>query len=304
MGLPGTDRPLVAVVGPTASGKSVWAQAIAEMFGGEIIGADSRQVYRGMAVGTAQPSAAQRARVPHHLVGQAGPAERYHLVRFLAEARAALGEIRARGRLPVLAGGSGQYVWALLEGWSVPEVEPDLDLRARLEARAASDGAAALHAELAAVDPRAAERIAAANVRRVVRALEVHAATGRPISDWHEARDPIEALVIAPAVAPAELDERIAARVEGMFAEGFVDEVRALLEGGLAPEAAALESVGYREVCRHLAGEFTAVEVVEAVQQSTRQLARRQLRWFRPDDLRIHWLERVEQALALVTVAV
>ena len=297
------DEPLVAVVGPTASGKSAWALAIAEAFGGEVVGADSRQVYAGMTIGTVQPSDAARARVRHHLIGHADPADRYNLVRFLAEARAAIEEIRSRGRLPVLVGGSGQYVWALLEGWSVPEVEPDLELRARLEGRASSEGAATLHADLESVDGRAAERIAATNVRRVIRALEVHAVTGRPISDWHEARDPMKALVVAPEVGLEQLDARIGARAKGMFEAGFVEEVRALLAGGVAPEVAAMESVGYREVCRHLAGELSEEETVEVVTQSTRQLARRQLRWFRPNDARIQWVAQVQQALALAAVA-
>lgn len=297
------DPPLVAVVGPTASGKSEWALAIAQTFNGEVIGADSRQVYRGMAIGTAQLGPVQRRRVPHHLVGHADPSERYNLVRFLAEARAAIAEIRSQRRLPVLAGGTGQYVWALLEGWSVPEIEPDLELRSHMEARSVREGAGQLHADLAAIDPQAAQRIAPANVRRVIRALEVFALTGKPISSWHESRDSLEALVVAPALERAQLDARIEKRVDSMFARGLIDEVRALLTGGLDSQASALESVGYPEVCRHLAGEITRVEAVTAVKQATRKLARRQQRWFRRSDERIHWLGHVEQALALVAVA-
>ena len=294
--------PLVAVVGPTASGKSEWALAIAQMFNGEVIGADSRQVYRGMAIGTAQLEPARREGVPHHLVGHVDPSERYNLVRFLVEARTAIAEVRSRQCLPVLAGGTGQYVWALLEGWSVPEIEPDLELRTRMEARSVSEGAARLHADLAAIDPQAAQRITPTNVRRVIRALEVYALTGQPISDWHESRDPIEALIVAPALARDEMDARIEKRVDSMFARGFVDEVRALLAGGLDSKVSALESVGYPEVCRHLAGGFNCVEAITAVKHATRKLARRQQRWFRRHDERIHWLGQVEQALALVAV--
>ena len=295
--------PLVAVVGPTASGKSEWALAIAQTFNGEVIGADSRQVYRGMAIGTAQLGPARRGRVPHHLVGHTDPSERYNLVRFLAEARAAIAEIRSRQCLPILAGGTGQYVWALLEGWSVPEIEPNLELRSYMEARSIREGAGQLHADLIAIDPQAAQRIAPTNVRRVIRALEVHALTGKPISSWHESRDPLEALVVAPALEREDLGARIERRVDSMFARGFVDEVRALLKGGLDSKVSALESVGYPEVCRHLAGEITRVEMITAVKQATRKLARRQQRWFRRRDDRIHWLDHVEQALALVAVA-
>ena len=296
------DPPLVAVVGPTASGKSEWALAIARAFNGEVIGADSRQVYRGMAIGTAQLEPVRCESVPHYLVGHVDPSERYNLVRFLAEARTAIAEVRSRRCLPVLAGGTGQYVWALLEGWSVPEVEPDLELRTRMEARSMREGAARLHADLAMIDPQAAQRITPTNVRRVIRALEVHALTGKPISDWHESRDPIEALIVAPALERDELDARIEKRVDSMFARGFVDEVRALLVGGLDSKVSALEGVGYPEVCRHLAGELNCVEAIAAVKQATRKLARRQQRWFRRHDERIHWLGQVEQALALVTV--
>ena len=227
------DPPLVAVVGPTASGKSAWALAIAQTFDGEVVGADSRQVYRGMTVGTAQLGPTQRGGVSHHLVGHIDPSERYNLVRFLTEARSAIAEIRSRQRLPVLAGGTGQYMWALLEGWSVPEVEPDLELRSHMEARSAKEGVEQLHADLAAIDPRAAEGIAPTNVRRVIRALEVYAITGKPISDWHESRDPIEALIVAPVLEREELDDRIERRVDSMFAHGFINEVRALLARGV-----------------------------------------------------------------------
>ena len=225
------------------------------------------------------------------------------MVRFLTEARSAIAEIRSRQRLPVLAGGTGQYMWALLEGWSVPEVEPDLELRSHMEARSAKEGVEQLHADLAAIDPRAAEGIAPTNVRRVIRALEVYAITGKPISDWHESRDPIEALIVAPVLEREELDDRIERRVDSMFAHGFINEVRALLARGVDSKVSALESVGYPEVCHHLAGELTRVEAITAVKQGTRKLARRQQRWFRRRDKRIHWLGQVEQALALVAVA-
>lgn len=294
------EPPLIAVVGPTASGKSAWGPVIAEAVGGEIIGADSRQVYRGLDIGTAKPSREVRARVRHWCVDHVDPRERYHLARFLQEAQAAMADMRARGRRPVLVGGTGQYVWALLEGWRVPAVEPDAEYRRRLQERAEREGAGALHTALAAVDPAAAARILPGNVRRVIRALEVYEKTGRPISSWQALRRPIPAIIVAPAVERAELDGRIEARVEEMFRAGLVEEVRALLAAGLPATAPGLESIGYREVCRHLAGELSPAEAKAAVQQATRQLARRQWVWFRRDDPRIQWLPSVEEAPAWV----
>ncbi len=294
------EPPLIAVVGPTASGKSVWGLALAEAGGGEIIGADSQQVYRGLDIGTAKPSAEARARVRHHLIDHVDPRERYHLVRFLREARAAIADVRGRGRRPVLVGGTGQYVRALLEGWSAPEVEPDMTLRAELTEQAARHGAAALHAELTAVDPVAATRIDSTNIRRVARALEVYRKTGRPISSWHDERAPLPAVIVAPLLDRTEIDVRVEKRVETMFALGLVEEVRALLTAGVPRDAPGLAGIGYREVVRHLAGEMTQEETVKAVKAATRKLVRRQLAWFRLDDPRIQWLSRVEEARALV----
>lgn len=294
---------LIAVVGPTASGKSAWALAIAERLDGEIIGADSRQMYRGLDIGTAKPNRAARERVLHHCVDHVDPRERYHLARFLQEARAALADIRRRGRQPLLVGGSGQYVWALLEGWSVPPVAPDPALREALASRAEREGAAALHAELAASDPEAATRIPPGNLRRVIRALEVQQASSRPISSWHTARDPIPALIVAPQIEPAALEERVAARVDSMFAAGLVAEVEQLLANGLRHDAPGLESIGYREVVHHLRGELSMAETIVAVKHATQRLAQRQRNWFRRDDPRIRWTPCLETAQALAGAA-
>ena len=296
-GSPPAGPPLLAVVGPTASGKTAWALELAARFDGEVIGADSRQVYRGLDIGTGKPAAADRAAVRHHLVDHVDPRERYHLARFLREARAALADVRSRGRRPILAGGTGQYVWALLEGWDVPEVAPNPALRAGLEARARRDGPAALHAELRHLDPAAAEAILPTNVRRVIRALEVERRTGRRISDWWAARAPIDAVIVAPEVDPAELDARIDRRVEAMFDAGLVEETAALLRDGLPPDAPGLGSIGYREVVAHLAGEGDRAAAVAATQQATRRLARRQRAWFRAADARIHWAPTAGAAL-------
>jgi tRNA dimethylallyltransferase len=301
------EAPLIAVVGPTGSGKTNWALALATRFDGEIIGADSRQVYRGLNIGTAKPTAAQRDAVPHHCIDHVDPRERYHLGRFLREARAAISAIRARGRQPILAGGTGQYVWALLEGWDVPEVAPDPAFRAVLEQRAADQGSEVLHAQLRQSDPAAAAAILPTNTRRLIRALEVQRATGRPISAWWAVRDPIPAAIIAPTIDPGVLDIRIDERVHAMFADGLIDETQALLQAGLPADAPGLGSIGYRQVVAHLARtpiDATGRETAIAdTQQATRRLARRQRAWFRAADPRIHWAATLDTALAELPVA-
>lgn len=293
---------LVAIAGPTASGKSAIALDLARRLGGEIVNADSRQIYRGMDIGTAKPSPAERQLVPHHLFDIANPAAGYSLALYLRDAKAALGDAWARGALPWLVGGTGQYLWGLLEDWQVPEVPPDPALRAGLAAIAAESGPEALHERLAAVDPIAAERIDARNVRRVIRALEVHHHTGIPISTWQQrGTPPFDSLLFGIAVPRDELDRRIDRRVESMFAAGFVDEVRALLDSGVPRDASAMSSIGYGEVARHLAGECRLDEAVEATQRATRRLARRQQQWFRRDDPRITWVQEAGEIERAVT---
>ena len=294
---PDAPPPLLAVVGPTACGKTEWALDLAARVDGEVIGADSRQIYRGLDIGTAKPSREQRAAVRHHCLDHVDPRERYHLARYLREARAALDDVRSRGRVPILAGGTGQYVWALIEGWDVPEVEPDPDFRADLEARAERDGPAALHAELRRVDAKAADAILPGNARRTIRAFEVLHSTGRPISDWWAARRPIPAVVLAPEVATRSLDARINRRVDAMFAAGLVEETAALLRDGLPRDAPALESIGYRQVVEHLSGECDRRAALSATRKATRRLARRQRGWFRATDDRVRWAPTLAEAL-------
>lgn len=283
---------LVAIVGPTASGKSAIALDLAEALGGEIVNGDSRQIYRGMDIGTAKPSPAERRRVRHHLFDIADPRDTYSLALYQKDARRVFDEIWARGSFPWLVGGTGQYIWGLLENWSVPEVAPDVGLRAELTTIAEEQGAGALHARLVAVDPVAAERIDARNIRRVVRALEVFQQTGRRISDWQTKGDPpFEYLLFGIDVPLAELDERINRRVDAMMAAGFVDEVRALLDTGVPTDAPAMSSIGYAQLVRHLAGTMTLAAAAEETKRATRRLARRQLQWFRQTDTRIKWVD-------------
>ena len=299
--MPEPARRLVAVVGPTAAGKSELALALAERFGGEIVNADSRQVYRGMDAGTAKPSRGMRARLPHHLYDIVDPAESYSLARYRRDALAACEGIWARGRAPWLVGGTGQYVWALLEGWRVPEVAPRPALRAELRALAAREGVEALHARLRAVDPEGAERIDARNVRRVVRAIEVWEATGEPIGVRQTKGDP--GFAWRALGVDRERDElvwRINRRTEAMYAGGLVEETRALLDGGLPPDASALSSIGYAEAVRELRREITREKAIELTKRATKRLARRQRQWFRRQDPRIVWAGGPEAAAGAV----
>lgn len=297
-------RRLVAVVGATATGKSEVAAALAEGFEGEVVSADAFQVYRGLDIGTAKPPAEMRARVRHHLIDIIDPAEALSLARYLDLARRALDDIWSRGRLPVLAGGSGQYVWALIEGWSVPRVPPDDRLRAELEAFAAEHGPEALHARLAALDPDAAARLDARNVRRVVRALEVVTRTGQPLAAC-QTRQPVEAnvLLLGLRCERAELHRRIDARVDAMFAAGLVDEVLRLRAEGKGETRPVRNAIGYREVSDYLDGRLSLEEAVERTKRATHRLARQQGAWFKEEDARIHWLEAGPAATAAAIVA-
>ena len=290
-------RRLVAVVGPTAAGKSALALALAKRFGGEIVNADSRQVYRAMDIGTAKPSPDTRALLPHHLYDIADPTDAYSLALYRRDALATLEDIWARGELAWLVGGTGQYVWALIEAWQVPDVAPQPDLRADLAAVAERDGPETLHARLRAVDPEAADRIDARNVRRVIRALEVHEVTGKPITAWQTKGVPdFDFRILGASCEEKELIWRINRRTEAMFASGLVDETQALLDAGVPPDASALSSIGYAEALREIRGEITRDKAIELTKRSTKRLARRQRQWFRPQDPRIAWATDADAA--------
>jgi len=288
-------RRLVAIVGPTASGKSGVALELARELGGEIVNADSRQVYRGMDIGTAKPTVAERGRIRHHLSDIAEPADGFSLALYRRDARAVLEDIWERNTFAWLVGGTGQYVWALLEDWQVPDVVPDEALRATLATFAEREGAGALHARLAEVDPLAAERLDARNIRRVIRALEVFEHTGVPMSTWQTKGKPdFEFLLFGIDVPRDILYERIDRRVEEMFAGGLVGEVETLLSGWVPADAPAMSSIGYGEVVRYLRGETTLAAAIQATQFATHRLARQQAQWFRRDDKRITWVRDAE----------
>lgn len=288
---------IVAIVGPTAAGKSALAVRLASELSGEVVSADSRQVYRQMDIGTAKPSKAQQAAAPHHLIDIVDSDEEYSLALFLRQARTAIHEIQSRSKLPIVAGGTGQYVLGLLEGWQVPEVQPDPGLRRELEARADGEGAVALHQELARLDPAAARRIDPQNARRVIRALEIHHAS--PMRPSEPARTPPDfaPVVLGLTLERAALDQRIDERVDRMIEAGWVDEVRGLIDRGYTEDLPSMSGLGYREIGQHLAGELSIQEAAARIKQRTRRFARQQYAWFKPDDERISWFEASPEGL-------
>jgi tRNA dimethylallyltransferase len=283
---------LVAIVGATATGKTALAIELARRLDGEIVNADSRQIYCGMDIGTAKPTVAEQALARHWLIDVVDPGDDFTLATFLDLARSALADIWRRGKLPIVTGGTGQYVWALLDAWRVPRVPPDRALRAELGARAERDGAAVLVDELRRIDPVSAERIDAQNVRRIIRAIEVTRATGRPFSEWQRKDMPeFDAAIIGLRVDRDALYARIDARVDAMIAGRLVDEVRRLNGAGYSCDLPAMRSIGYREICAHLRGEMTLAAATARIKTETHRLARMQHTWFRDGDERIAWLD-------------
>lgn len=285
----------VAVVGPTASGKSSVAMAVAERLGDvELVSIDSMQVYRGMDIGTAKPSAAERARVPHHVLDLVGPEERYDVSRYRADAEAAEARLRAAGKRALFVGGTGLYLKVLTQGlFDGPRA--DLALRAELERRARAEGSPALHAELLARDPASAARLHPNDEKRVVRALEVLLQTGRPLSEWQRewgfhgtARAGHPARIVGLALEFEALEERIRARVAAMLEAGWVEEALAIAAGpGFGPSA--IQALGYREVLALGRGELSRAACLERIAQLTRRFARKQHTWYRSFPA-IHWL--------------
>lgn len=283
---------MIAIVGPTAVGKSDLALHLARYFNAEIVSADSRHVYRYMDIGTNKPSLAERALVPHHVIDVVDPDQNFSLAMYHQVATTVMQEIRGRDRLPLLVGGTGLYVWSLVEGWKIPAVEPDRELRRRLEARAAHEGSCSLHRELQDVDPEAAAGIDSHNTRRIIRALEIYRATGRLPSKLRRKATPgLASLVIGLTQERGELYSRIDGRVDRMVNEGLVEEVKQLLERGYEPSLASMSGIGYRQIIQLLRGKVTLTEAVARIQYETHRLVRHQYAWFRLSDDRIHWLE-------------
>lgn len=292
MTLSRTDAQVLTIVGPTAVGKSALALHLASRFDGEIVNADSRQVYRGMDIGTAKPSPEERSQVPHHLIDILNPGQDFSLALFLTYAGEAISDIQARNKLPIVTGGTGQYIWGLLEGWQVPLVPPDPELRQTLEKLAQLEGFAALHNQLHRIDPASADRIDPSNLRRVIRALEVYQFTGKPPSHFrHKITPPYHSHVIGLSLPRDPLYRRIDTRVDKMVESGLVQEVQNLLDAGYSSESPCMLSMGYKEIAMQLKGELTLEEACQRIKYATHRFARRQFAWFRGSDSRISWLE-------------
>ncbi len=293
-----SGRHLVALVGPTAGAKTAVALRVAREMDVEVISADSRQVRAGMVIGTAAPTEAERAAAPHHLVGIVEPGETFTLVDWLERAREALDGIWARGRLPLVVGGTGQYVWALLEGWQVPRVPPNPELRAALHRMAEAEGPAALHARLAAVDPASAERIAERNVLRVVRALEIIETTGEPIPPLERQAPDFSWETVGLRWEREESFRRVDERVVAMFEGGLIEETQGLLER-YGDRFRALRTIGYQQALDVIDGRATVAEAIERTQLATHRLVRTQGNWFPADDPRIAWWDGRDEAGAV-----
>ena len=290
------ERNLVlALVGPTAVGKTATSLLLARELHGEIVSADSRQVYRGMDIGTAKITPEEQGDIPHHLIDIRNPDETISLGEYKELADAAIADILARGRLPMLVGGTGQYVRAVLEGWQIPRVPPQPELRRELEELAERAGKEAVFARLQELDPASAQTIDYRNLRRVIRAIEVTLVAGRPFSELQTKQPPPWRIVQIGLTRPREaLYARADARIEDMFDAGWVEEVQRLLARGYTPDLPSFGSLGYREVAAYLAGEYDLEEAKARIRKATRNFIRRQYNWFRLSNPDIHWFDLEE----------
>ncbi len=288
-------KPLIVIVGPTAAGKTETAIHLAERLDAEIVSADSRLFYRGMDIGTAKPTPAEMARVPHHLIDVANPDETWSLAVFQQKACLAIDDILARGKLPLLVGGTGQYIRAVTQGWLPPEVKPDERLRdvlEKLKEERGEDGIYWLHESLKTLDSAAAEKIDPRNARRTIRALEVIFTTGKRFSEQRGmSKSPYQLIQIGLNRPREELYQRVDARIEIMFESGFLQETEKLLKAGYSPNLPSMSGIGYRECVSVLQGQITLEEAKIQMRRITRIFVRRQSNWFRADDPQIRWFQ-------------
>ena len=289
---------LIAIIGPTGIGKTKLAIQLASRFDGEIINADSRQIYRHMDIGTAKPIGEELAAVPHHLVDIIEPDKEFSLAEYQQLTDKTIHDIQARGKIPFFVGGSGLYVWAVLEGWIVPKVAPDVYFRKELEKRAELGQGDDLYRELKQIDPSAAEKIDPHNIRRVIRALEVNKFADSTFSHLQKKQPPpFQTLIIGLTAERKELYPRADERVDNMLKQGFVDEVSKLLKMGYNLTLPSMSSIGYREIGQYLSGGMTLEEAVYKIKTGTHRFIRHQYAWFRLKDERIKWfdIEKVNQ---------
>lgn len=292
-----TGQPLVILTGPTAVGKTALSIALAKAIGGEIVSADSMQVYRHMDIGSAKITREEMAGVPHHLIDVLEPTEAFNVVIFQKLAKEAMAGIYERGHIPILVGGTGFYIQAVLYDIDFTENDEDTSLRRKLEAFAEREGAEALYERLKAVDPASCESIHAHNVKRVIRALEFYEKTGQPISAHNEVQrqnvSPYRFVYFVLNDRREEIYSRIDLRVEQMVAAGLVEEVQRLKEMGCTKDMVSMQGLGYKEILRYLEGELTLEEAIYLIKRETRHFAKRQLTWFRREK-EVIWVEKSE----------
>ena len=292
------EKPLLLIVGPTASGKSAFAIQVAQALNAEIVSADSRYLYRELEIGVAKPSSLELAAAPHHLINVASLEDPWNLGLYKHSATRVIDEIHQRSGLPILVGGTGQYVRAILQNWQVPSHGPVDQLREDLETIGDRIGFDKLYEMLSAIDPQAAANIDYRNHRRTIRALEVILSTGKKFSDLRDKEPPPYNTLILGLELPREiLYARIDQRIDDMIAQGLVGEVQGLLDSGFGPTLETMRVIGYNEIMAHLRGEITLKEAIALVKRNTRIYVRRQANWFKPSDPDIHWLNAQDPAL-------
>ncbi len=283
---------LLVILGPTGVGKSALAIDLAKQFHGEIVSADSRQIYKYMNIGTAKPSTTELSTTPHHIIDIINPDEIYSLAFFLHDAVNAIKTIHKQGKIPILVGGTGQWLWALIEGWNVPEIPPNQELRLRLTEQSKENGYMSLHAELSKLNPSAASKIDARNVRRVIRALEL-CYSDIDIQQAHQKQQasPYKTLIFGLTMDRSALYGKIDNRVDKMIESGWINEVGNLLDMGFHRELPSLSSLGYQEIIQYLSGEISQEYAVTQIKNRTHKFARNQNTWFKQTDQRIKWLD-------------
>jgi tRNA dimethylallyltransferase len=288
---------LVAVIGPTAAGKSQLALHLAQNFQGEIVNADSRQVYRYMDIGTAKPTGYEQALIKHHLIDLVDPNESFSLALYQRLAFESIEDIQHRNKIPFMVGGSGLYVWSVVEGWKIPPVPPNDEFRQSLEKKAQKKGSHALFQELQKIDPEAASKIMPGNLRRIIRALEIYRKTGMPASTFWQRQPPTyPILIIGLTMQRKNLYRRIDSRVEEMIKKRFVDEVRSLMAMGYSLNLPSMSGIGYKQLAMFIQGELDLTSAIERIKMETHRFARHQYAWFRPDHTGIHWFDEEEDA--------
>jgi tRNA dimethylallyltransferase len=297
------EKPVFVILGPTGVGKTDFSLDFAKKIHGEIISADSRLFYRGMDIGTAKPSKEEMQLIPHHLIDVCEPDENWSLALYQEAVNKLISEIHAREHIPILVGGTGQYIKAIVEGWDLPNQEPDDHLREILEEIAREKGKEAMYKILTRMDPETLNYVEYQNTRRVVRALEVILRTGKPFSDLRQIRNvPYSGFQIGIKRDRETLYKRIDFRIEKMFTDGFIDEVKALIDKGYGNDVPSMSAIGYREVSAYLAGEISLDDAVMLMKRYTRQYVRRQANWFKESDPKIHWYDanqvNAEQVIA------